>query len=76
MASCERKAARVTFGPVLFAGEMDKALAKVGTIRVPQQQQVGTDGFEGRRSFDIIAAPISPLIPARDRGHGQTPGCM
>jgi uncharacterized protein with GYD domain len=30
--------ARVTFRPLLSAEEMDKALAKVGTIRVPQQQ--------------------------------------
>jgi hypothetical protein len=30
--------ARVRFAPVLSADEMDKALAKVATIRVPQQQ--------------------------------------
>ena len=30
--------ARVTFRPLLSAEEMDKALAKAGTIRVPQQQ--------------------------------------
>jgi len=30
--------ARVTFRPLLSAEDMDKALAKAGTIRVPQQQ--------------------------------------
>jgi uncharacterized protein with GYD domain len=30
--------ARVTYRPLLSAEEMDKALAKAGTLRVPQQQ--------------------------------------
>jgi uncharacterized protein with GYD domain len=30
--------ARVTFRPVLSAEELDKAVAKLGTMRVPQQQ--------------------------------------